>query len=157
LQNSYRLSYLTDAQQHPDGGFPTLTSAVPAAAPALAMRKRLALNDLRDWTPNAPVLLCGGALDPVVFWLNAQLMQAYRAQVAPAAPAGLLDLESPVSAQDPYATLKQGFEVAKAAVAADAVAHGATDGGAAAVFDAYHVTLVAPFCLAAARSFIAGH
>ncbi|MBV8342014.1 MAG: alpha/beta hydrolase, partial [Gammaproteobacteria bacterium] len=107
--------------------------------------------------PNAPELLCGGALDPVVFWFNAQLMQSYWSQHVPAAPVGLLDLESSASAQDPYAALKQGFEAAKAAVAADAVAHGATDGGAAAVFTAYHATLVAPFCLAAARSFIAGH
>jgi hypothetical protein len=43
------------------------------------------------------------------------------------------------------------------AVAADAIAHGATDGGAFAVAQAYHVSLVAPFCVAAARSFIAGH
>ena len=53
--------------------------------------------------------------------------------------------------------LKDGFQLAKAAVAADAIAHGATDGGAFAVAQAYHVSLVAPFCVAAARSFIAGH
>jgi len=38
-------------------------------------------------------------------------------------------------------------------VAAAAVIQGATDGGATAVFEAYHATLVAPFCLAAVRSY----
>ena len=157
VQNGYRLSYLQDAQKHPDGGFPSLTTATAAVAPELPLRQALGRNDLRDWSPSAPVLLCGGALDPVVFWLNAQLMQDYWAQHAPTASAAALDLESAVAAQDPYASLKRGFELAKAAVAADAVAHGAADGGAAAVFEAYHASLVAPFCLAAARSFIASH
>jgi hypothetical protein len=37
------------------------------------------------------------------------------------------------------------------------VAQGASDGGQQAVFDAYHASLVAPFCLAAARDFFANH
>jgi hypothetical protein len=156
LQNSYRLSYLRDAQAHPDGGFPTYTSGTVAVAPALPWRQALKRNDLRDWIPNAPVLLCGGDLDPVVFWLDTQLMQRYWASHAPAtAPISVLDLESPVSANDVYGTLKQGFELAKGVVAADAISHGATDGGTRAVFEAYHVTLVAPFCFAAAKSFFA--
>ena len=61
------------------------------------------------------------------------------------------------SANDPYAKFKQGFELAKALVAADAISKGATDGGAFAVAEAYHVTLAAPFCFAAAKSFIASH
>ncbi len=157
IQNSYRLSYLRDAQAHPDGGFPTLTTGTAAAAPQLPWRQALRLNDLRDWSPSAPVLLCGGALDPVVFWLNTQLMQSYWASHAPSGPVSVLDLESSASANDPYAKFKQGFELAKALVAADAISKGATDGGAFAVAEAYHVTLAAPFCFAAAKSFIASH
>jgi hypothetical protein len=158
ILNSYRLSYLRDAQAHPDGGFPSLTTGAPASAPALPWRQALKRNDLRAFTPRAPLLLCGGDLDPVVFWLNSQLMQAYwSAHPAAGASIGVLDLESAAGAGDPYGTLKQGFEAAKALVAADAIAGGATDGGARAVFEAYHVTLVAPFCFAAARSFIASH
>jgi len=157
IQNGYRLSYLLDAQAHPDGGFPTVTTGRMAGSSGLPWRLDLQHNDLRDFSPSAPVLLCGGDLDPVVFWLNTQLIQNYWASQAPAAPSAVLDLESSPSANDPYASLKQGFHVAKAAVAADAIAHGATDGGQAAVFEAYHVTLVAPFCVAAARSFIAAH
>jgi hypothetical protein len=156
IQNSYRLSYLEDAQANPDGGFPAITTGVAAATAGVAWRRALQMNDLRDWVPNVPVLLCGGAVDPIVFWFNTQLMQNYWASHAPAsASISVLDLESTASANDPYATLKQQFELAKALVAADAVAHGATDGGALAVAEAYHAVLVAPFCFTAVRSFFA--
>ncbi|HTV77228.1 MAG TPA: prolyl oligopeptidase family serine peptidase [Steroidobacteraceae bacterium] len=154
ILNSYRLSYLQDAEANPDGGFPTLTSGVPAASPQLPWRQALARNDLRDWVPVAPTQLCGGDADPVVFWLNTQLMQNYWSSRAPAtASIGVLDLEAPVSTSDAYTDLKQGFQAAKTAVATDAILQGATDGGVAAVAEAYHATLVAPFCFAAARSF----
>jgi hypothetical protein len=156
LQNSYRLSYLEDAQAHPDGGFPTMTTGVAAAAPALPWRQALQSNDLRDWVPTAPVLLCGGDVDPLVFWFNTQLMQNYWASHAPAsASISVLDLESAVSPNDPYGNLKNGFESAKALVAANAIAQGATDGGALAVDEAYHAQLVAPFCFTAVKAFFA--
>jgi hypothetical protein len=156
LQNSYRLAYLQDAQANPDGGFPTITTGSAAAAPALPWRQALQLNDLRNWVPTVPILLCGGDVDPLVFWLNSALMQGYWALHAPAsASIGALDLETAVSPNDPYGNLKQEFEAAKALVAANAVAQGATDGGAFAVAEAYHATLVAPFCFTAVRSFFA--
>jgi hypothetical protein len=158
LQNSYRLSYLQDAQAHPDGGFPTVTTGIAAASPALPWRQALQMNDLRNWVPTAPLLLCGGAVDPLVFWFNSQLMQNYWASHAPAsASISVLDLESAVSANDPYGTLKQDFEIAKALVAANAIAQGATDGGAFAVAEAYHALLVAPFCFTAVKAFFATH
>ncbi|HUX72401.1 MAG TPA: prolyl oligopeptidase family serine peptidase [Steroidobacteraceae bacterium] len=154
INNGYRLSYLEDALANPDGGFPTYTSGVAATSPALPMRQALQQNDLRNWVPNTPILLCGGDLDPIVFWLNTQLMQRYwAAHAPPSAPISALDLESAAVANDPYANLKQDFALAKAAVAANAVAQGATDGGAFAVASAYHATLVAPFCFAATKSF----
>jgi alpha/beta superfamily hydrolase len=158
LENSYRLSYLQDAMAEPDGGFPSVTTGVPATNPGLAWRQALKTNDLRNWVPMAPTLLCGGDVDPLVFWLNTQLIQAYWASNAPAAASiGVLDLESNAVPNDPYVALKQEFEAAKALVAADAIAQGATDGGAFAVAEAYHATLVAPFCFAAVRSFFASH
>jgi hypothetical protein len=51
--------------------------------------------------------------------------------------------------------LKKDFAIAKEVVATAAVAQGATDGGALAVAEAYHGTLVAPFCFAAVKSFFA--
>jgi hypothetical protein len=154
LKNSYRLSYLEDAQANPDGGFPTNTTGLAAATSGIPWRRALQMNDLRNWVPTAPVLLCGGDLDPTVFWLNTQLMQGYWASSAPASTStSVLDLESPAPSGDPYATLKTDFAQAKALVAAAAVSQGATDGGALAVAEAYHGTLVAPFCFAAVKSF----
>ena len=157
ILNSYRLSYLEDAQANPDGGFPTVTTGLTATAPQLPWRQALQRNDLRNWVPVAPVQLCGGDVDPVVFWLNTQLLQGYWAAHPPAAAVAVLDLEAPVSTSDSYTNLKQGFQAAKTLVAADAVLQGATDGGAAAVAEAYHATLVAPFCFAAAKSFFSGY
>jgi hypothetical protein len=158
LSNSYRSSYLQDALANPDGGFPTITSGVAAGAPALSWRQALKANDLRNWVPTSPVLLCGGDVDPIVFWLNTQLMQNYwMSQPTPPAQTSVLDLESPAAPDEPYGNLKQDFEAAKALLAAAAVAQGATDGGAFAVEEAYHATLVAPFCFTAARSFFANH
>jgi poly(3-hydroxybutyrate) depolymerase len=154
IQNSYRLSYLEDAQSNPDGGWPSVTTGAAAANSGLPWRRALQMNDLRNWVPTAPVLLCGGDADPLVFWLNTDLMQRYWSSHAPAtAPLSVLDLESAASNSDPYATLKKDFAIAKDVVAASAVAQGATDGGALAVAEAYHATLVAPFCFAAVKSF----
>lgn len=156
LTNSFRLKFLLDAQSSPDGGWPAFTTGGPAASPTLALRKALALNDLRNWSPAAPTLLCGGDGDPQVFWLNTQLIQNYWTSRQPAVTDfSVLDLDAPVAAADPYGTLKDGFALAKQAVAASAIAHGASDGGATAVFEAYHATLVAPFCLAAVSAFFA--
>jgi dienelactone hydrolase len=156
LKNSYRLNYLLDAQANPDGGWPMLSNGLPAASPANALRRAARQNDLRNWTPTSPTLLCGGNEDPTVFWLNTQLLQSYwSSRVASPSPVALLDVDSATANPDPYASLKSQFTLAKLLVAATAVAQGAHDGGARAVSDAYHSTLVPPFCLSAARSFFA--
>jgi hypothetical protein len=152
--NAYRLSYVQDAQANPDGGFPTLGNDIPAAAPALPWRQALKLNDLRSWTPTVPTMLCGGDEDPEVYFLNTQLMLDYWVAYAPAgAPVSVLDLDSSTPSAGVNGTLQSDFQLAKQAVAAAAVLQGATDGGTAAVFEAYHATLVAPFCLAAVINF----
>jgi alpha/beta superfamily hydrolase len=157
IRNSYRLSYLEDAQSNPDGGWPTPTTGVAAARPGLAWRQALKTNDLRNWTPVAPVLLCGGDADPLVFWLNTALMESYWAAQAPSTPISVLDLEAAATSSDPYADLKTGFKIAKDLVAAAAIAQGATDGGTLAVAEVYHTTLVSPFCFAAVKSFFSTH
>jgi Prolyl oligopeptidase family len=156
VTNTYRLAYLRDAQAAPDGGFPTVTTGVTAVSPTNTLRQALKINDRRNWTPTAPVLLCGGDQDPTAFFFNTQLMQSYwMANPPPVAPI-FLDVDSPVASGDPYADLKKAFAAAKALVAADAVAGGASDGGAAAVLEAYHARLVPPVCLSAVKSFFDG-
>ncbi|MGH8318832.1 MAG: alpha/beta hydrolase family protein [Steroidobacteraceae bacterium] len=156
VTNDYRLSYLEDAQAHPDGGFPTTTTDQPPASPTNGLRQDLARNDLRNFNPAVPVLLCGGDNDPEVFYFNTQLMQGYWAAHAPGAQVTVLDVDSAVGPNDPYADIKDGFAAAKAAVAAAAVAGGATDGGESAVLTDYHAGLVPPFCLYAVKGFFDG-
>ncbi len=159
LTNQLRLNYLLDAMANPDGAVPAVTTGAQASAPAHPARVAAKKNDLRNWTPTRPVLLCGGSADPTVFFgVNAQLMQGFWSAPSPAAPASglltVLDVDSaPTGATDPYAAAKVGFGQAKAGTAQAAVAAGATDGGVSAVTQAYHGGLVPPFCNAAARGF----
>jgi pimeloyl-ACP methyl ester carboxylesterase len=157
ILNSYRLAYLQDQQANPDGGFPTITTGVPAASPANALRQDLKINDLRNWMPNVPLLLCAGDEDPDVFFFNTQLMQGYWTANPPAASVTVVDIASSPTPNDPYADEKLGFAAAVTAVEVAAVAGGATDGGHAAVLEDYHAQLVPPFCLIAVKSFFDGH
>jgi predicted esterase len=157
VTNAYRLAYLQDAAANPDGGYPTTTTGIAAAAPGLALRQDLKSNDLRNWVPTAPVLLCAGDSDPTVFYFNTQLIDGYWASSAPTSSVTLLDVDSSATSGDPYANEKIGFAAAKAAVAVAAVIGGATDGGAMAVLQVYHATLIPPFCLYAVKSFFDGH
>jgi hypothetical protein len=147
ILNSYRLAYLEDAENAPDGGFPTMTTGLPPAGPANTLRQDLKSNDLRNWVPNAPMLLCGGDEDPAVFYFNTQLMQDYWTAHVPAGAVTVLDVDA--AASGPYAPLQAAFAVAKALIAAE--------GGEAAVLADYHTGLVAPICVAAVRSFFDGH
>ncbi len=123
---------------------------------AIRLRQDLAKNDLRNFNPSVPVLLCGGDNDPTVFYFNTLLMQAYWAAHAPNAQVTVLDVDSAVDAQRPYADVKEGFAAAKAAVIAAAIAGGATDGGQVAVLTDYHTGLVPPFCLYAVERYFGG-
>jgi dienelactone hydrolase len=152
IKNSSRLNYLLDAFANPDGLVPTPTTGAAAAAPVNPLRVAAKKNDLRNWKPAAPVLLCGGNGDPTVFFsVNTQGMQGLWTNPASplVLPAGLLtvlDVDSaPTGATDPFAAVKVGFAQAKAATFAA--------GGALGVVGAYHGGLVPPFCNAAARGF----
>ena len=153
ITNTYRLSYLQDAQTAPDGGFPTKTDGLPPASPTHALRVALKTNDLRNWSPTAPVLLCAGGQDPTVFYLNTQLMQDYWTASAPSAPVTVVNMDASPSSGDPYADLKNGFQAAKDATRAAAVVGGASDGGDQAVFENYHAGLLPPFCMSAVKNF----
>lgn len=148
VTNAFRLAYLQDAQANPDGSFPAVLDNRPAANPANGLRRAFKRNDLRAWVPTAPVFLCGGADDPTVLFMNTQLMQAYWSANGVTTPVTVLDLESPITSNDPDAARKAAFAVAKAALEAD--------GGDTAVAESYHSTLVPPFCLSAVKSFFDG-
>jgi hypothetical protein len=150
VTNAFRGSYLQDAYAEPDGGFPTITTGVPAAGPTIPVRQDLKKNDLRNWLPAAPVLLCGGQNDPTVFFFDTELMQNYWTTNPPGAAITVLDVDSsPTGPTDPYLTEKTGFAAAKAALQ--------TSGGSGAVLSGYHATLVPPFCLSAVKGFFDAH
>lgn len=139
IKTSYRNTLLTDAAANP-------------TAPKHPLRVAAYKNDLlqQNWTPQQPMLLCGGNADPTVFYaLNTQGAQAYFASKGvPAQAVAVLDVDSaPTGATDPFAAAKLGFAQAKASTAAA--------GGATAVAQAYHGSLVPPFCNAAARGYFA--
>jgi hypothetical protein len=133
-----------------------VTTGLPAASPQNTLRQDLKTNDLRNWTPTMPTLLCAGDEDPDVFFFNTQLMQTYWSKNAPTAPATILDIASAATANDPFVDEKDAFTAVVTAVEAAAIAAGATDGGHAAVLADYHAKLVPPFCLAAVKSFFDG-
>jgi dienelactone hydrolase len=148
VTNSYRLSYMQDALSAPDGGFPNTTTGLPPANPTNTLRQALKNNDLRNWAPVSPTLLCGGNADPVVFFLNTQLMQGYWAMSAPNSPVQVLDVDAPASLGGPYQSLRQKFEDTKTLLQ--------WIEGTGSVRENYHDILVPAFCVQAARSFFDG-
>ena len=148
VTNSFRVAYILDAVANPDGAVPTPTAGVlPAANPKFPLRVAFKTNDLRNWTPATPVLMCGGDQDPTVFFsVDTLVMQQYWA----ALPAGLItvvDINAPVTdPADPFAAAKVGYQQTIAGIAASS--------GAAAAVQAIHAT-EAPFCTAVARGFFA--
>jgi hypothetical protein len=85
IKNSERVSYALDSVASPDGTVPAATTLLPpAATPSHPLRADLKLNDLRGWSPNSYVMLCGGKNDPEVFYpINTQIMGTlWSAQVA---------------------------------------------------------------------------
>jgi len=151
VTNNFRLAYVLDAVANPDGAVPPPTSptaSVAAAAnPQNTLRIAFKTNDLRNWTPASPVLMCGGDEDPTVFFsVDTLVMQQYWAGL----PAGLVtvvDINAPVTdPADPFAAAKVGYQQTIAGIAASS--------GATAAVEAIHTT-EAPFCTAVARGFFA--
>lgn len=153
LKNSFRLSYLMDAMASPDGVVPATTNGMPASNPQNPSRIAAKKNDLRGWSPAAPILLCGGNADPTVFYsLNTGVMATLWAPQVAARLVTVLDVDSaPTGPTDPFAAAKVGFAQSKTALINGAIATGQNP--AAVVTMAYHGTLVPPFCNAAARGF----
>ncbi len=147
ISNAYRLGYLQDALANPDGAYPNTTDGLPPANPVHPLRAALKINDLRNWSPVAPVLLCGGDEDPVVFFLNTELMEGYWAANAPNSLVTVLNIDAPPGHRGPYRGLRKRFAETKSLFKLIE--------GAAAMRKEYHDVLVPAFCLQATREFFA--
>ena len=159
VNNSYRVSYALDAASNPDGALPKPQPSVPLAAAPPTQPLRLAFykNDLRNgkWSPNAPTLLCGGGLDPTVFFpVNTGVMAAFWSALVKAGLITVLDVSGKPAGL--FAALQTGFQDSQAAQLAfyESAAGGSLSPAAAQqlIVQGYHGA-VAPFCSAAARAF----
>jgi pimeloyl-ACP methyl ester carboxylesterase len=148
VTDSYRQNYVADVMGHPDGAVPQQTPGVPlAAAPQNTLRQDLQMNDMRSWTPQMPMLLCGGHQDPnVPFDLNTQTMAAYWSSEVASGRVTILDVDSTPAAGDPYAAVQTTFQQFEAQVIATS--------GSTTALDNYH-GVAGWFCLIAARQFFA--
>jgi hypothetical protein len=158
LLNSFRVNYVLDAATNPDGAVPTPTAGVPLAAVAPTQTLRLAAykNDLRngDWAPNSPTLLCGGDLDPEVFFsVDTGTMAAFWSGL-PTGTITVLDVSG--TPAGPFAPIQTAFQAAGAAQLAYLMSPA---GGSLTLTQAedelvqsYHDD-VEPFCALAARNF----
>lgn len=141
LNTSYVTGFLADIASNP---CPVFSSSAPLdCTPTHPLRIAGIKNDLRTWTPVAPMLICGGHADPDVGFAHAQLTQAYFAAHGTMIP--LLDVDSAVTANDPYAKAKSVFLAARQNVI-DA-------GGDPGSVDNYHGYMVSAACNIAARDF----
>jgi hypothetical protein len=134
IKTSYRNAVLADAMTHP-------------TAPTHPLRVAGYRNDLlrQDWTPAQPMLLCGGIADPTVFFqLNTEGAKAYfTSKSVPDPMVKVLNVDSTPNVGDGFDLARGGFAQAKAAIT----------GGASAVAQAYHGSLVPPFCNAASKGY----
>lgn len=160
--NLVRQSYLTQAANDllanpcPGNALPATASSLSTSAPLscspmLGFRKAAVANDLRNWLPTRPMLLCGGANDPTVNFLSTRATAGYfTARGMPSAALTVVDLEES-SRSDAFSSARAGFATAKTNLLNST--SGTPADKASAVTQAYHGTLVPPFCLASARGF----
>jgi len=152
FKTSYRDAYLADLKANPCNA----SSDKPLnCAPGQALRKWLVKNDLRTYTPNAPLFLCGGDADPLVPYTNTIATAAYfRAQGSTSLQLTVLDVDDNALI-GPFRTTRAEFAAAKALVRRVTLERtGSAKAADQAVKDAYHAGLVAPFCLREARAFL---
>ena len=155
VNNSYRVAYVDDAVINGDqaemtligGGTLNASTVALAATSTIGFRKDLALNDMRagGWSPQEPMLMCGGDQDPTVFFQNAQIMAALWTPYVAGGLVSVLDLNGTPQAGSPFAPLQVALQQEEAQlIAANGVAGVAS----------FHAT-EAPFCMVAARGFFA--
>lgn len=146
LNDDFRIAYLADAENHPDAGYPEYTTGDPPSGSGQGFRRAVIRNDLRGWTPRAPMLMCGGQGDaaaPIRY--GGALMMRYWADPAHAPKPGtvsLLDFDAP-EGDALFAGLKSHFQAWKGGFLERTVMP--------AWADAYHQLLLPRYCYLAAR------
>lgn len=129
---------LTFTQLFGAGGL--ITDSFRAGYLTSNLRTAAQANTLLGWTPKRAntVAMCGGALDPTVFFFNTTDLQADFATRGFLAPAWNLEDRASLPAGATGDAIYAGFQAQKAAAGANATAQ-------------YHGALVPPFCTALVR------
>ncbi|MGL4233644.1 MAG: alpha/beta hydrolase family protein, partial [Casimicrobium sp.] len=116
VRNIFRVAVARDSVANPDGALssPPSNGVPTATSPAHPFRVAAKTNDMRNWQPASPMLMCGGHADPTVFFdINTTTMQRYWSTL----PAGRVDAFDIDSANDGietrYAAQREGFASAK--------------------------------------------
>lgn len=92
IKTDFRADYVEDALKNPDNLI-AKTGLLPATNPQNNLRKALKDNDLRDFIPQMPTLICGGNQDPTVFYdINTGSMAAILKEASLQDPAANLDV-----------------------------------------------------------------
>lgn len=158
ISNKARGGVLLDAMAHPDGASVSAVGVgMPSSNAENPLRRAFARNDLRGWTPQAPVLMCSMQSNP---WVSFRSHQQLLADLWVGLPPGRItsiDLEAPIRESDGQVIrqLKAEFAASRDRIVADAVSNGAKDGGAAALREAMHHWLGQPLCMVATVRFFA--
>ncbi|MGC1386886.1 MAG: prolyl oligopeptidase family serine peptidase, partial [Steroidobacteraceae bacterium] len=163
INNNFRVSYVLDAAQNPDGAVPAPQPGVPLAKvkPTQGLRQDFYVNDLRNgnWAPTVPTLLCGGSLDPTVYFsVNTGTMAAFWQPLVTAGLITVLDVDPqpPLKPSGPFAAIQEGFQASQLALFEfyQTAAGGGLSAAAAQqmIVEGYHAA-VSPPCTLAARSF----
>lgn len=178
IQTSFRATYLMDVQSNPDGLLAPNGNAMVAASPQNNLRKALKANDVRDYTPKTPTLICGGNQDPTVFFdLNTGSVAGILQRVSASNPAAklnvtVLDVDATNSSKRPdkptltiignasgnkwdlpsvVSGVQNNFAGSLQQLADDAVKQGVSP--QAAILSNYHAGLVSTACTNATRQF----
>jgi hypothetical protein len=108
FNTSYLMAVQADIKAHP---CPVGSPDAPLdCTPSHPIRKAWLRNDLRNWVPQRPMLICAGAKDPMVNFASSKLIHDYFIRHgASSGSVTLLDLEAPSVAADQYANAKAEF------------------------------------------------
>lgn len=148
IKTSYRSAVFADAVENP--------YLDPSKTPKHPLRQAAYRNDLlrQDWTPQQPMLLCGGGSDPTVFYDYNTAPAAAQFKALPgAAPVIEVNVDPKTPVDDTFNGARQIFSVLKTQEINKALAATPPVDPTLAVTLAYHGSLVAQSCNAASKGF----
>jgi hypothetical protein len=148
IKTSYRSAVLADAAKNP--------YMDPTKKPEHPLRQAAYENDLlrKKWTPQQPMLLCGGGSDPTVFYTPNTAAAAAQFKALPgAAPVIEVNVDTSPTVGDGFDGARQIFSVLKTQEINKALTANPPANPTQAVAVAYHGTLVAQSCNAAAKGY----